>query len=62
MPLLATDDCVLVVIDAQPGFYAEPDPRAQEVLARAAWLVILAAHLGVPVVVTEEDAAKNGPP
>lgn len=60
MPLLDADDCVLVVIDAQPGFYAEPDPRAREALARAAWLVILAVHLGVPVVVTEEDAARNG--
>jgi nicotinamidase-related amidase len=61
VPLLEVDDCVLVVIDAQPGFYAEPDPRAQQALARIAWLVVLAGHLGVPVVVTEEDAAKNGP-
>jgi nicotinamidase-related amidase len=61
VPLLDVDDCVLVVIDAQPGFYAEPDPRAQQALARVVWLVLLAGRLGVPVVVTEEDAAKNGP-
>lgn len=61
MPLLDADDCILVVIDAQPGFYAELDLHAQEALARAAWLVVLAGHLGVPVVVTEEDAATNGP-
>ena len=61
MPLLDADESVLVVIDAQPGFYAEPDPRAQEALARAGWLVVLAGRLDLPVVVTEEDAARNGP-
>ena len=57
MPLLDVDDGVLVVIDAQPGFYAEPDATVQRALARAAWLVVLAARLHVP----EEDAVRNGP-
>jgi hypothetical protein len=29
-------------------------------LRRAAWVTAVAARLGVPVVVTEEDAALNG--
>jgi nicotinamidase-related amidase len=56
MPLTAHEDCVLVVVDAQPGFSA----GAEAVLARAAWLVELAAALAVPIVVTEEDPAANG--
>jgi nicotinamidase-related amidase len=57
MPLSAHEDCLLVVIDAQPGFSA----GAEAVLARAAWLVELAGTLAVPVVVTEEEPAVNGP-
>jgi nicotinamidase-related amidase len=57
MPLLDRDDCVLVVVDVQPGFAAE----AEAAVERAAWLVGVAMSLGVPVVVTEEDAAANGP-
>jgi nicotinamidase-related amidase len=55
MRLLDRDDCVLIVIDAQPGF----DPPAP-VIARIAWLAGVAAALGVPVVVTEEDPGRNG--
>ncbi len=67
MPLLEATDCVLVVIDAQPGFYAggdlaEADRRgAEAALERAAWLTRLAVRLGIPVVVTEEDATRHGP-
>ena len=65
MPLLDRTDCVLLVIDAQPGFHAglpEPDRGAAEAaLARVAWLTRLAVRLDIPVVVTEEDAARNGP-
>jgi nicotinamidase-related amidase len=65
MPLTAHEDCVVIVIDAQPGFYAAdlPDPDralATQALDRAAWLVALARHLGVPVVVTEEEPERNG--
>ena len=56
MRLLERDDCVLMVIDAQPGFQP-PGP----VIARIAWLAGVAAALGVPVVVTEEDPGRNGP-
>jgi nicotinamidase-related amidase len=66
MPHLDADDCVLVVIDAQPGFYG---PSRDDVdrdlfasaLARSAWVAGVASALGVPVVLTEEDAATNGP-
>lgn len=66
MPHLDSADCVLVVIDAQPGFYG---PSRDDVdrdlfgsaLARAAWVAGVAAALDVPVVLTEEDAATNGP-
>ena len=63
--LLERDDSVLLIIDAQPAFYGErpddlPEPM-RWVLARVAWLAGVAAALGVPAVVTEEDAAGNGP-
>jgi nicotinamidase-related amidase len=58
MPLLERDDSVLVVVDAQPGFLAaDADPTVE----RIAWLVAVAARLGVPVVVTEEEPERNGP-
>lgn len=50
------DDSVLIVIDAQPGFLP-PDG----VMARIAWLAGVATALGIPVLVTEEDAPRNGP-
>jgi nicotinamidase-related amidase len=62
--LLDADDCVLIVVDAQPGFSGRDDAeaadaaRAREV---AAWLVAVAAAIHIPIVATEEDAAKNGP-
>lgn len=60
--LLERDDSLLLVIDAQPGFYdGLPAPEQSAALARAAWLTGVAAALAIPVVVTEEDAARNGP-
>lgn len=66
MPHVNRDDCVFVIIDAQPGFYgperSDVDRDAHTAaLARAAWVTGIAAALDVPVVVTEEDAATNGP-
>jgi nicotinamidase-related amidase len=64
MPLIDPGDSILVVVDAQPGFSGASDEaaaaaaRSREV---AAWLVGVAAALGIPTVVTEEDAAGNGP-
>jgi nicotinamidase-related amidase len=58
MPLLARDDCVLVVVDAQPGFLPAGD--ADACVARIAWLVALANVLEIPVVVTEEEPERNG--
>jgi nicotinamidase-related amidase len=65
MPLIAHDECVLIVIDAQPGFYPPERPEAEReaavrALDRAAWLAALAGRLGVPVVVTEEEPEHNG--
>ena len=57
MALLDRDDSVLVVVDVQPGFLA---PEAEEVVARVDWLVAVAARLGIPVVVTEEEPERNG--
>ena len=56
--LLERDASVLIVVDAQPGF---AEAAGGDVLARIAWLVGVAAALGVPVVATEEDADRNGP-
>ena len=64
MPLIDSADSLLVVVDAQPGFAgtmvstARDAARSREI---AAWLAGVAAALGVPIVVTEEDAAANGP-
>ena len=54
--LLDREDCVLVVVDAQPGFLAGAD----EVVANIVWLVAVAARLGIPVVVTEEEPELHG--
>jgi nicotinamidase-related amidase len=66
MPLTAHEDCLLIVIDAQPGFHPDDLPasdraRARSALERAAWLVALARALDVPAVVTEEEPERNGP-
>ena len=66
MDLLERSDSVLVVVDMQPGFlarawFSERDTAAARVaLDRAVWLVALAARLGIPVVVTEEEPERNG--
>ena len=61
--LLEREDCVLIVVDVQPGFVAatEPAANAADVVARIAWLVRVAAALEVPIVVTEEQPDRNGP-
>jgi len=56
VPLTAHADCLLVVVDAQPGFGSDED-----VLARARWLAALARALEVPVLITEEEPEHNGP-
>lgn len=63
--LLERADSVLVVIDLQPGFFGSHSDADRlglaDAVARAAWLAGVAAALGVPVIVTEEDRARNGP-
>src|SRR4051812_39323921 len=57
MPLLDRDDSVLVVVDAQPGFLpAEAEPAVE----RIAWLVAVAARLGIPIVAPEEEPERHG--
>lgn len=62
--LLDRDDSQLVVIDMQTGFFAahaEADRIGLDAAAATvAWLVGVAAALGVPVTITEEDPARNG--
>ena len=65
MPLTDHESCLLIVIDAQPGFYPsdlsdEDRAAAETALTRAAWLTALAGALAVPVVVTEEEPERNG--
>jgi nicotinamidase-related amidase len=66
MGLLQRDDSVLVVVDAQPGFFrkdwfSEQDTTAaQSALERAAWLVAVAAMLEIPIVATVEEPERNG--
>jgi nicotinamidase-related amidase len=54
--LVDRDDSVLIVVDAQPGFL----PGADGVVENIVWLVAVAARLGIPVVVTEEEPERNG--
>jgi nicotinamidase-related amidase len=59
--LLDPDGCVLAVVDAQDGFLRKlPDDEAAAIVDRIRWLCRLAAWLRVPVVVTEEEPARNG--
>ena len=65
MPHIDVDDCVLVVIDAQDGFYG-PDrddvdrPLQMAALERAGWVCGVSGALAIPIVVTQEDASTNG--
>ena len=66
MPLVDSDDSVLVVVDAQEGFFGDRLPqaestRARQALARITWLAKVARQLVVPAVLTEEDPQLNGP-
>lgn len=62
--LIDRANSLLLVIDAQSGFYGErtggePDDLSGS-LDRVAWLAGVAAALGIPAIVTEEDATSNG--
>lgn len=61
--LIDRDDSLLAVVDLQPHFF-EPrireDPAYAQAHARAVWVARVAAALGVPAIVTEEDSARNG--
>jgi len=59
MPLVDHRDCVLVVVDAQEGFYAG-SPDGERALARLTWLARVARLLDVPLVLTEEEPERNG--
>jgi nicotinamidase-related amidase len=64
--LLRRDESMLLVIDTQEGFYGgervDVDREAfAGAIERVAWVSGLASALAVPVVVTEEDPAANGP-
>jgi nicotinamidase-related amidase len=66
VPLLDHRDCVLVVVDAQEGFFAGGLPAderaaAERALARMTWLARVAKLLEVPLVLTEEEPERNGP-
>ena len=56
VPLTDHTDCVLVVIDVQPGFGGDADVLDAHALADA-----LARALDVPVVATEEEPERHGP-
>ncbi len=57
---------MLVVVDVQPGFLAKEwfsqgdTAAAATALDRIIWLVALAARLGIPIVVTEEEPERQG--
>lgn len=66
MTFLDAADSCLLVIDLQADFYGpdrtDVDRQALgSVFATAAWVTAVARSLEVPTIVTEEDAATNGP-
>jgi nicotinamidase-related amidase len=66
VPLVRRADSLLVVVDAQPGFFAydalsEDDAkRAAAAVTRITWMAGLAALLDIPAVVVEEGPERNG--
>jgi nicotinamidase-related amidase len=59
--LLDVEDSVLCVIDVQPGFVGKLEERASVALVqRVVWIAALARVLSVPILVTEEEANRNG--
>jgi len=59
--LLDPEDTLLVVIDVQPGFLSKlPLELAEHTVDRIRWLAQVAVAVDVPVLVTEEDAHRNG--
>ena len=61
MRLIDADDTILLVIDTQPGFVRKVEPTiGEETVDRIRWLVRVATGLGIPLVVTEEEPARNG--
>jgi nicotinamidase-related amidase len=63
MPLIDRAESVLVVVDTQPGFFAEDEPERSAALAaveRARWLASIARQLDIPAVVTEEEPEREG--
>jgi nicotinamidase-related amidase len=63
MPLIDRAESVLVVVDAQPGFFAKEEPErsvALDVVERARWLASVARLLDIPAVVTEEAPEREG--
>jgi nicotinamidase-related amidase len=66
VPLVRRADSLLVVVDAQPGFFAydalsEDDARRAAVaVTRITWMAGLAALLDIPAVVVEEGPERNG--
>jgi nicotinamidase-related amidase len=65
MSLVDCADSILVVVDAQEGFFGDRLPpeeraRAREALARMTWLAKVARQLEVPAILTEEEPSENG--
>jgi nicotinamidase-related amidase len=66
VPLVRREDSLLVVVDAQPGFFAydalsEDDAkRAADAVTRITWMAGLASLLDIPAVVVEEGPERNG--
>lgn len=59
--LIEVDDSVLIVIDVQERFLAKlPTDERERLVDRIGWLIGVAAHLDVPIVVTAEDIPSLG--
>jgi len=63
MPLIDRTQSVLIVVDAQPGFFARAESDAAVAAAaveQAVWLAAIARQLEIPAVVTEEAPGREG--
>jgi len=59
--LIDSDDCVLVLVDVQPGFAERIEPQTRDgILERIAFLATAARFCGVPIVASVESPERYG--
>lgn len=61
--LIDVGDSILIAIDVQRAFVDKlPAGRQRPLLNRMKWLLFVASHLGVPIILTAEESGRLGGP